>query len=170
MSVISEQYALAFFSLAHETNALTTSLETLEMCVPLVQQHKAFFEHPNVAKKAKLETLEKAVGHGLIRDFLGVLITNNRLSHLASIVAELKALLAAQDQEMFLEVTSAKPLSEDRIEQLKSQFETQYQRRVIVEVRVDETQIGGLRYAFDGKVFNDTVAQNLNTLKHRLMK
>lgn len=170
MSVISEQYALAFFALAQETQAVEASLESLEVCVPLVREHKAFFEHPNVAKKVKLETFEKAVGQGLIRDFLGVLITNNRLSHLASIVEDLKALLAAQDQEMFLEVTSAKSLSAERIEQIKTQFENQYQRRAIVEVTVDETQIGGLRYAFDGKVFNDTVAQNLNTLKHRLMK
>jgi F-type H+-transporting ATPase subunit delta len=170
MSVISEQYALAFFALAHETGVVPSALDTLQMCVPLVQEHKAFFEHPKVAKKAKLETFEKAIGPGLIRDFLGVLITNNRLNHLTAIVEELKALVAAQDQEMVLEVTSAKPLSTERLEQIKQQFETEYRRRVVIETIVDENQIGGLRYAFDGKVLNDTVTQNLNTLKHRLMK
>lgn len=170
MSALSEQYALALFGLAREQKRLDDMQSWVSSFASVYREEKAFFDHPGVASNAKLDVVLKAYPQGLFSDFIGVLMHNNRLALLPEITTDLDALIAAQDDKMYVTLTSAKPLSEARITQIQAQLQKQYNRHVIMDVIVDASLIGGLRYAFDGKVLNDSISQNLRSLHHRLVK
>ncbi len=170
MSALSEQYALALFGLAREASCVEDMQTWVSSFASVYTEEKAFFDHPAVSLEAKLEVVLKAYPKGLFSDFVGVLMQNNRLALLPDITDDFEALIAAQDQQMYVTLTSAKPLSDARVKQIQAQLQKQYNRHVIMDVIVDASLIGGLRYAFDGKVLNDTVAQNLRSLHHRLVK
>lgn len=170
MSALSEQYALALFGLAREQKCLDDMQAWVSSMASVYTEEKAFFDHPGVASTAKLDVVLKGYPQGLFSDFIGVLLHNHRLALLPEITEDLDALIASQDEKMYVTLTSAKALSEARITQIQAQLQKQYNRHVIMDVIVDASLIGGLRYAFDGKVLNDSVAQNLRSLHHRLVK
>ena len=170
MSAISEQYALALFGLAREQDSLSDTQTLVTSFVSVYLEQKAFFDHPGVGRKDKIKVLSQAFTEGLFTDFLGVLIENNRLNLIPDIAQDLDRLIEQQEAKMSVTVTSAKPLNEARQKQIQAQLQKQYNRHVILDVIVDESLIGGLRYTFDGNVLNDTVTQTLRSIQQRLVK
>ncbi len=171
MSAISEQYAVALFELAQETDALDDVKQAFDRFLKAFDDtSRAFFLSPAITKTIKRETLDQLDTHPAFRDFIKVLIDNNRLTILEDAKRAFNGLLDKRDDTMRVLVRVGKPLKRERIEALEKTYKEKYKRQVIVDVTVDESIVGGMRVEYDGMVLSDTVQDNLNKLKSRLTK
>lgn len=171
MSAISDQYAVALFELAIEekktddlSKVFSSFLESLD------EESKQFFLHPKISKKEKQAMVNTFKIESLFKDFLNVLIENNRFLMLNDIFTGYQKLLEEQLNVMRITVVSGTALTKSRIETLKEQYEKKYHRQVLIENQIDETIVGGLRFEYNGLVIDDTVNHTLNQLKSRLTK
>lgn len=170
MSVVSDQYAVALFELALESEAIEDVKNGLEAMIDALEQEdsRLFFTHPAIAKKTKKEAINALNVHDLLRDFMYVIIDNQRFLELHNIIKSYKTLIESQNEIMRINVHSGKALDEKRIDQLKAQYEKKYNRQVIIENHVDPSIVGGLRFEFQGVVIDDTVNQGIHQIKSRL--
>ncbi len=171
MSAQSEQYAVALFELARETDVITEIEKTFASFLKSFdKQSRDFFTHPNIKRYDKKAAV-KAVGlPTLFQDFLLVVVENGRVDILDKMYKDYKHLIDKMHKKMHIVVKSKKTLQKSRIEQLKTQFEKKYSRKVTIENQVDESIVGGLRFEFEGKVIDDTINHNLATLRRQLTK
>ncbi len=171
MSAISEQYAVALFELALDADQLTDVQQAFDRFLKAFDETtRAFFLSPAVTKNDKKAMLNQLDMPATFRDFLKVLIDNNRLTHLEGAKQAYGRLMDKRDETMRVSIRVGKPLGHDRIEALEKAYQEKHKRRVIVDVIVDESIVGGMRVEYDGMVLSDTVQDNLNKLKSRLTK
>ncbi len=168
MSAVSDAYAAALFELALEddrTDAVHKAFSAFVASVDRDVTH--FFMHPNIAKEAKKKTLQD-IEPELFKDFLCVLVDNNRFDRLREIEMKYRSLHEEEQRTMPLRVTSKTPLSEARKDALKKAFEDRYRVRVTLENVVDTSLLGGLRFEYRGLVVDETVDERLIRLKAHL--
>ena len=171
MSAISDQYAVALFELALElkkTDALVKDFEAF--LDALDEESRTFFLHPKITKNEKKIMIDSFSFEPLFKDFLKVIIENNRFLLLSAILKGVQKLVEEQNNLMHITVFSGKALPKNRIEVLKTQYEQKYHRQVLIDNEIDETIVGGLRFEYNGMVIDDTVNHTLNQLKSRLTK
>lgn len=169
MSALSGQYATALFQLALEQDTLDdvqTSLETFLQGIST--EDEILFLHPKITKKQKKDIIESMPINQMVKDFLRVVIDNNRFEHLKAMMNDYQLLVENQGQVMRITVFSGKPLATEKMTRLKTEYEKKYNRQVVIENNVESSIVGGLRFEFDGKVIDDTINYTLNQLKNRL--
>ncbi len=171
MSAQSEQYAVALFELSREQDDLEEIKETFAAFLKsLDEKDMLFFRHPKIKKNEKKDVIRAMDFPALLKDFLFVVIENNRFEILEDIYGSFAALIDKMHRRMAVVVYSKEPLDKKRIQNLKEEYENRYNRKVTLENRTDKTIIGGLRFEFEGMVVDNTVNRTLNQLKSRLKK
>jgi len=171
MSAISDQYAIALFEVSKEEDNLDAISNAYESFLEAIDKESMdFFLHPGIDKATKIEIIQKTDGPKTLKNFLSVLIQNNRFNGLKEIKESFDDLLDSMHNRMDVVVYSQKKLTKKRLETLKEQYEKKYSRQVTINNVVDSSIIGGLRFEFDGKVIDDTVNHTLKDLKRHLTK
>ncbi|MFH5881568.1 MAG: ATP synthase F1 subunit delta [Candidatus Izemoplasmataceae bacterium] len=171
MSAISDQYSVALFELAIEEKIVKELNQVFSDFVESIDEESIqCFLHPRISKKEKKAMIESFKLDPLFRDFLYVLIENNRFLMLNDILSGYQKLVEEQHKLMRIIVKSGKALTQEKIEILTQQYEKKYQRQVLIENEIDETIVGGLKFEYNGVVIDDTVNHTLNQLKSRLTK
>lgn len=171
MSAISDQYAVALFELSKADEKTDRVSEDFDSFIKSFDENSmTFFKHPAVKKNKKVEIVQTLDLDPLFKNFLSVLIENNRFDYLYDIRESYESLLDNMHKRMHVVVYSKRPLKKQQINALQEEYEKKYSRQVTVENKVDELIIGGLRFEFEGKVIDDTVNHTLRELKSRLTK
>lgn len=169
------RYALALFELAENArkieaveadlatvrNALTQSAELRELTAsPLIQR--------GAAVKAVIAVADQLGLDPTTRSFLGVLAENSRLRALPQITRAFRTLAARHRGETTAEVTSAHPLSDDQVTELKQQLRQRVGREVSVDLSVDPQLLGGLVVRIGSQMIDSSIRTRLNTLAHAM--
>lgn len=171
MSAISDQYAVALFELGLESDELNDLKETYESFIlSLDDSTMEFFLHPKISKQDKKALIKTFKLLPLYRDFLYVLIDNNRFDYVKEVYEGLDKLLNELNNQMVVKVYSKERLSKTKVAEIESQFESKYNRKVLIENIVEETIVGGLKYEFAGIVLDNTLNNHLNLIKSHLGK
>ena len=171
MSAISDQYAIALFEVSKEEDNLNAISDAYESFLEAIDQESMeFFLHPGIDKATKTKVIQKTDIPTTLKNFLSVLIQNNRFKVVKAIKRSFDDLLDTMHNRMDILVYSKKKLTNKRSETLKAQYEKTYSRQVTINNVVDPDIIGGLRFEFDGLVIDDTVNRTLNDLKRHLTK
>ena len=171
MSAVSEQYAVALFELALESNQVVAIKDAFAVFLDqLDDDAKTFFYHPNIDKSSKQAVVSKSGYPSLFKDFLKVVIHNNRMQALNDVKKAFDKLSEDEDAVMTLDIYTAKPLKDAQKKALEETYGKKYNRQIIVRVTIDDKIHGGMRIEYNGMVLNDTVQSSLNKLKSRLMK
>lgn len=166
---IARPYAEAVFKLAREKNdhaGWSKMLATLEALVsdPQIQ---ACIGDPNVSGQ-QLETLILGVAgenlDGSGRNFVQVLIANDRLGLLPEIHTLYESLRREHEGIVEAKIVSALPLDDNQVRELVTRLEAKYQRKVRAEVEVDPRLIGGVRIVIGDKVIDATVRGRLDAM------
>ena len=98
------------------------------------------------------------------KNFLGVLAENRRLAQLPAIIRAFRTLAAAHRGETTAEVTSAHPLSDAQVIELKQQLRTRVGREVSVDLTVDPALLGGLVVRIGSQRIDSSIRTRLNAL------
>ncbi|MBI0476799.1 F0F1 ATP synthase subunit delta [Sphingomonas sp. MA1305] len=165
------RYALALFELARDAksiDAVENSLSRVRDAIDQSAEFKALIASPVVARgaavKAVLAAGDQLGVDGVTKNFLGVLAENRRLGALPQIIRAFRQLAARHRGEVAAEVTSAHPLTEDQVGELKQQLRTRVGREVAVDLSVDPALLGGLVVRIGSQMIDSSIRTRLNAL------
>jgi F-type H+-transporting ATPase subunit delta len=165
------RYALALFELARDArsiDAVEGSLATVRDALAQSADFRALTTSPVVqrgqAAKAVLAAADSLGIDATVRSFLGVLAENRRLGELPAIIRAFRQLASRHRGEVSAEVTSAHPLSDDQLTELKQQLRLRVGREVAVETQVDPALLGGLVVRIGSQMIDSSIRTRLNAL------
>lgn len=165
------RYALALFELAEQGRAIDqveASLANVRRALDESDDFRALTASPivqrGIAAKAVLATADQLGVDATTRSFLGVLAENRRLGQLPAIIRAFRQLAARHRGEMAAEVTSAHPLSDDQVVELKQQLRQRLGREVSVDLGVDPDLLGGLVVRIGSQMIDSSIRTRLNAL------
>jgi F-type H+-transporting ATPase subunit delta len=170
---VARRYAIAFYQLAAEQDAVDPTEDELRAVIDEVTQTRAisrYLAHPLVSRERKTEFVSKVFPElsERMRNLFGLLIRNRRESYLDLIYAEFLAARAEAEGLVPVRVTTAHPLSDEERDRLTANLERALKQRVSLEERIDEDLLGGARIETDGRVIDGSLRARLNRLRARL--
>ena len=165
------RYALALFELARDAKAIPeveASLATVQGALAQSADFAALTTSPLVARgaaaKAVLAAAQNMGVDATTRSFLGVLAENRRLGELPRIMRAFRQLASRHRGEVSAEVTSAHPLSDEQLAELKQQLRLRVGRDVAVEAAVDPQLLGGLVVRIGSQMIDSSIRTRLHAL------
>jgi F-type H+-transporting ATPase subunit delta len=172
---LSGRYATALFELAREEKqieSVETSLSRLRAALDQSDDFRTLTTSPVVSREEAAKGIA-ATANALALDpittrFLGVLAQNRRLGQLPMVIRNFRMLAARHRGETTAEVTSAHPLDDTQVAQLKTQLRQRIGRDVAVELNVDPTILGGLVVRIGSQMIDSSIRTRLNSLAHAM--
>ena len=165
------RYATALFSLARDEqqiDAVTRSLDSLEAALAGSTDFAALVSTPLVSRSdaAKaIAALTPTLGlDPTTAKFIAVLAQNGRLAELRNVIRMVRMLALGHRGETTAEVTSAHPLNDRQVAELKSKLRTRVGRDVTINAAVDPSLLGGLIVRLGSQMIDASIRTKLNTL------
>ena len=166
---IARPYAEAAFRLAREQSTLdrwSQMLQLLEIVVQDEQIARAIGD-PNVSNRRLQDLVLGVCGEqldGAGRNFVQVLVANDRLGVVPAVRALFEDLKREQEGVLEAQITSAFALDDGQQSALVRRLESKYQRKVSVQVSVDPQLIGGVKIVVGDKVLDASVRGKLDAM------
>jgi F-type H+-transporting ATPase subunit delta len=173
LSVAHRMYARALFESAKGAGKLQVvrdELADLEVSIGQVPELQAVLENPEVDQEVKAQILGDVLGDAdeLTRNFLRLLAEKGRTAEIDGIVGEFDSLVAAEQQVLEVELTTAYQLTDDDFRSIVSQIEQASGRSVEASRSVDPDLIGGLVLQAGSMRLDASVRGRLERLRHEL--
>ena len=169
VATLARPYAEAVFELADKSNSLPEWAPVLANMARFAAQPevRACIDNPNLGAKPLYTLFVSLCGDDLsaeARNFLRVLIANDRLALLPEIHAQFLELKNAREGLVQAEIRSAFPLNNAQVSSLVADLERRFKRRVHPRVTTDKELIGGLRIAVGDEVIDGSVRGRLEEM------
>jgi F-type H+-transporting ATPase subunit delta len=158
------------------TDALVSGLEATEQDLkrladiveaePLVV---LFLDHPLITLAEKEHVLEKAIDSDLTRRLLRVLIGVRKSRRMRDVYDTFADMLRRELAMVEVEVRVPQPLSPEKQETLQHAIEEWVGRRVQITFVVDASVIGGVRALAGGRVADNTLKSQLESIEENLL-
>lgn len=181
-NTIARPYAQAAFEVARADDTLARWNESLEIAGALMGDGEAteFLGNPTLSDARRLEFLtglfEKAGARLFTGDdakganFLKLLLEYDRVDVLPEIAERFNALKDEVENTVEVTVTSAAPLSEERLAAIGKALEERFGRKVDLETRLDEELIGGAVIRAGDVVIDGSLRARLKGLASAMTK
>ena len=176
-NAIARRYAKALVQLGAEEGAVDKfhgELTGVEAVFAAHPELGAIFSNPAYgieAKRAILDDLINKMGLSATpRNFLLLLLERSRIGCLSPIIASYSTLADELSGVVRPTVTSALPLNDGQVAEIKSALEKNTGRKVQLKVSVDSSLIGGLVTKIGDKVFDGSVKTQLTRIEDILQK
>jgi F-type H+-transporting ATPase subunit delta len=175
VAVIARTYARALFEAAKEQGRLDEVREELDSFVEAIGDVPELHEllrNPQLDPPAKADALA-AVLEGsdeLLRNFIRVVAEKGRAPLIEEIAREFDTMVAAEEQILNVELTTAYALSDSDAGTIVKQIENASGRRVEAERSVDPELIGGLVLKAGSLEVDSSVRGRLNRLRQELVQ
>jgi F-type H+-transporting ATPase subunit delta len=171
-SGVAERYATALFDLASEEGALQQVEADLDQISRLIAESadlRRLIVSPVFSADDQVQALSavlaKAGIGGLAANIARVMASNRRLFALPGVIAGFKRLAARQRGEVAADVTSAEPLSERQVTDLRAALKAALGKDVTLNQLVDAALIGGLIVKVGSRMIDDSLKTKLNSLR-----
>ncbi|MEX2212086.1 MAG: ATP synthase F1 subunit delta [Gaiellaceae bacterium] len=173
MAVAHRTYARALFDAALAEGRLEQAHEDLGDFVAAAEQVPelaSLLENPEVDRVAKASVLEELLGGAdeLVRNFLLLLVEKGRIAGLRETAREFDSLVAAEQQRLEVELTTAVELSDAESREIVAQIEQAAGRKVEASRGVDPDLIGGLVLQIGSLRVDASVRGRLDQLRRDL--
>jgi F-type H+-transporting ATPase subunit delta len=173
MAVVARTYARALFEAAKDAGRIDEvrdQLTTFVEGVDEVPELRSLIRNPELDPPTKAAALD-AVLEGadeLIRNFVRVVTEKGRAAQLDEIAREYEVLVAAEEQILSVELTTAYELSDDEAAAIVKQIEEASGQRVEAARTVDPDLIGGLVLKAGSLEVDSSVRGRLDRLRRDL--
>ena len=171
-STVAERYASALFALALDDKALVGVEADLARFSALLDESsdlKRLVRSPVFSAgeqtRAVAAVLDKAGIGGLVANFIKVAAANRRLFAVPDITLAFRRLAARHRGEVAAEVTSAEPLTDRHVAELKAALKASLGKDVDLATKVDPALIGGLIVKVGSRMIDGSLRTKLNSLK-----
>jgi F-type H+-transporting ATPase subunit delta len=175
MAVVHKIYAQALLEAARAGDSLPQVREGFDDFAGAVcesDELRGLLRNPQIDPRAKWEILDDLVSGAddELRNFLRLLTEKNRLAEVLEIYDEWERLLAAEEQVLEVELTTAVELSDDEAGEIVRQIEEAAKRKVEATRTVDPDLIGGLVLQAGSLRVDASVRGRLNDLREELLQ
>ncbi len=169
---VAARYANALFELALETGSLDAVEADLGRFSGLLNDSedlRRLVTSPVFSADDQFRAigavLDRADIVGLVGNVIRIAAQNRRLSAMPGIAVAFGDLLARHRGEVTAEVTSAEPLTDARVADLKGALKDSLGKDVTLAARVDPSLIGGLTLKVGSRMIDGSLRSKLNSLK-----
>jgi F-type H+-transporting ATPase subunit delta len=176
-NAIARRYAKALVQLASEEGALDKfqgELAKVEALFSASPELGSLLSNPAHGIEAKLDTLKELADRlslsGTIRNFLLLLQERNRMSCLPAIFSCYNVFADELSGVVRPVVTSALPLDEARVAEIKGALEKSTGKKIVLKVELDPSLIGGVVTKIGDKVLDGSVKTQLTRIEDILQK
>ncbi|MFH4980856.1 hypothetical protein AB6A40_007565 [Gnathostoma spinigerum] len=164
------RYASALYTAAVKQKKLETVESDIKRVHALYStdpKFKEFVLNPTLRPKDKKSSIE-SIFHALkvskeIENFITLLAENGRLNKLEAIVNSFESIMRAHRGELFVQVTSAEPLSKKHEDDLKAALHrfAKPNQKLHITMRVDPKILGGLIVNIGDKYVDMSIASKI---------
>lgn len=172
ISGIAGRYATAIFELAQEsgaTDAVERDFASLKQAVAdsadLASLVRAPIYSSEQQKKGLDAILRRMEANPLTVRFVLLLADKRRLFALTDIIRAFNALLSKQRGEVEAQVTSARPLSDAEVAELKKVLKSKLGRDARLEAKVDPKLLGGLVVKVGSRMIDSSLRTKLDGIR-----
>lgn len=172
VSGVAGRYASALFDLAKEAGALDAVSDDLVRLKQLIDEDgdlATLIKSPLYSRSEQMAAmqavLERAAANALTVKFVGVAAENRRLFVLPDMIDAFASLLAEHRGEVTAEVASAFGLSDAQQSTLCDTLEKRLDRKVILDLSVDPTILGGLVVRVGSRMIDSSLRTKLDNLQ-----
>lgn len=167
---IARRYAKAILAVAEKENELEKTGEELlalarATAAPEVARAIA---NPLLAENKRRDLATAIAGELGVRptmsNFVRLLADHQRLGQIAGIATQYRRLLDEKLGRVRAVVTSAAPLDGGDLDRIVAVFEKRTGKKVLAETVVDESLLGGVIVDIEGRVFDGSLRNQLETL------
>lgn len=168
LATIARPYAEALFRVAKSGNLAQWSDAVSEMAQLAAHPDvKLFATNPKISKQQIADTflslLKSSVGPE-IKNFIGMLVENDRLTLLPEIGEQFHDLKNAEQGAADAEIASAFELNDAQVRDLVATLEKKFSRKLNPSVKVDNALIGGVRVTVGDQVLDTSVRAKLQKM------
>ena len=175
VSGVSGRYATALFELARDeksVDAVKADLDKFAAMLADSDDLKRLVRSPvfgaEAQSKALAAVLDKAGISGISANFLQVLTANRRLFVVSDVIRAFNALVAKFRGEASADVTVAEALSDKNLDALKVALKSVTGKDVALNVKVDQSIIGGLVVKLGSRMVDSSLRTKLNSIKNAM--
>ncbi len=172
VSGVAARYATALFELALDADNLASIEADVDRVSALIGESDdlaRLIRSPVYSAEQQTRAigavLDKAGIGGLVANLVKVTAANRRLFTLPGVIAGFKHFAAKHRGEIAAEVTSAEPLNDRHVADLKAALKASLGKDVTLDTRVDPALIGGLIVRVGSRMIDDSLKTKLNSLK-----
>lgn len=175
MTAAEREYATALYQLSREENQVEEIREGLALACQAMgdaPEYVKLLQNPALPKAQRLELLDEAFRDavpGYVLNFLKILCEKSALGILDGCQKAFLALYYEERNILPVTATSAQPLSEAQRAGLKEKLEKATGKTVLLNERVDETLLGGMKVEYAGKDLDGSVAGRMERLRRILL-
>lgn len=170
------EYASALFALAMEEGKQKEyglALDTIKTVLLENGEYIDFLNSFGIPKSERIDAIEKAFGDGIeehVVSFLKLLCEKDRVLEFFDCVDIYKELLDMSENISVAKVTSSVELTDKEQEKLKEKLETTYNKKVVLETKVDKALLCGIVVEIDGKIIDKSIKKSLKDIKEVIGK
>lgn len=171
-SGVAGRYATALLDLAGEQNVLdqvAAQLDTFASALDQSDDLNRLVRSPVYSADDQVRALDAVLTSlgitGLAANFIKLIAKNRRLFALRDIIKAFKAMLAERRGEISATVTSAQPLNDGQLQQVRDMLSASAGRSVQLETQVDPSVLGGLIVKMGSRMIDGSIRTKLNSLR-----
>lgn len=174
MNVIANRYAEALFQIGEEEKLTDMLYQELSEIVNLIKVNQDLFsilKSPVISKKEKISLIDNIFEDKIninIKNFLKILIEQDRISFISDISDSYKELLNEKNNILEGFVISAIPMKKEEIKELEEKLSEKYNKNVTLENKVDKSILGGILVRLGNEEIDGTVKTRLDKMKEQL--
>jgi F-type H+-transporting ATPase subunit delta len=172
---VAQRYALALLELAKDKKTVDAVAAEVENLAALVREDagfRAFIADPRLGAAAQrngaFAVLDRARVGGDVKNLVGVLIGNRRLSALPEVLSAFGTLLAEQRGQQTAEVVTAHPLTATQRTQIAARLTEAGYSNVRLTETVDASILGGLIVKIGSRLYDTSIKSRLQRLSYAM--
>ncbi|PIU00545.1 MAG: ATP synthase F1 subunit delta [Bdellovibrionales bacterium CG10_big_fil_rev_8_21_14_0_10_45_34] len=174
---VAQRYAKALFESIQGSEVARETLESLRFFSTALESQKTLLDilrAPHISANEKREITEKLLAElklptGVANVVL-LLVERNRMDLFAEMVGAFQEQMDAANGVVRGRAVSSQEVSAEDRKAVEAKISTVTGKKVILEYQVDKSLIGGLRATVGSYTFDDTLDNQLRTLKETLKR
>lgn len=173
---MARNYAETLFELARRHDGLEAFEEGIETVATLLDANpdfRRFLETPRIADRQKKEVVRSAFGDVLpepLFNFLLITIDKRRQRLLRQIAREFRSLVDEHEGRTHVEVTLARQLDEEAVDDIGRRLSTMLDTQAIPHVRVDPHILGGIVIRTGDTIYDGSLRRRLEGMRRRMQE
>ena len=170
-----KEYGEALYELARDENLRETLMPQLSEIWRVMSEQPQFMQllcSRAIERDTRVKVVDDTFrdqAHPYLVSFMKLLVEKERFNAFGDCVKWFTDRYNEDYRIVEARVTSAIPLTEDRLEALRAKLKEISGRNVIVKLNVDPGVIGGIRVEMDGRRYDNTIQNRLERLRHNLV-
>ena len=172
--MVEYEYAKALFELAIEEKKTELFLDSLNGILDVMSANKDFYKmiaSPLVDMNEKLKVIREVFSSmdPTFKEFLCVLVKNDRFVLMEQITEEYNQMLSDYNSILKIEVISSEKLSKERLNEVTKSLEQRYpNKKLKIENTVNPKILSGLQIICNGESLDMSLKNRLTKLKNSL--